>query len=877
MSKYTISYGVLPRGITSVTEHLLPISTITNLESSVITTGRDGNVIIHRTKSKLTVHSDWISDIACISQNQFITVSHDFTICYNWYNLGWNHKIIGYHNDYVKGISLLDLGDTSCKFITVGLDKRLKLWSLDLVEVEKDEDIEANLICEFDNTSNLDTGSIYCVSCAGQFAIFGDNDGSLVWYDPEGHQLVRRIENAHSANLKTIRPMDGNKTILSTSADGTMKLWNVSSGFCLMEKKFENAIWTIEGSNSTNFYVGDSAGRIFHIINGQSTCLFDGKENEQGGILAMVNVDNMLWFSLSGNSNLNKLNLETKELKTTEGGRALLRCSLLTNRRHVITENTRGAIEKWDIISCELLETFHQSEGTFDEIVRKVNPKEVLPHWCSVSIKTGLLFVKLNQRLVSTEVYGGAIKDYELLNYDKADELDLDERYNLGTIVINSLLNGLVEYELAKDKTFREEFVHSKRPTPPTTPIMLRRNNSIPTEMIGLEQKDNKPGKEKRRLSILTKFGGSGSSTPQNSAPGTPNGLFDASQGQTGIIEEKEDELEMLLPGPAAAPSASLRPVLLTKTSTDPALERSATPSSAFGLPKWSRSRMDSNGDDRQGLNNAVTTPIKFNFSSKSFSNNATSSSENEGQFLNQYIEEIQQSYLKQTPSSSSSFMKFGKKVPETLFVKDSTRPIVRIKSGFILTVNCWKEGSFGETIAFSTLLSQPTYSKDDIVMNAPVYESLERHMPFWLGKLLFKEDKVIRSYPKITFIIQPWKDEVFVEEEVNVTAETKKSGIYKQPSKPPESPLMLPKINDSNVRLTAPNMIKAKKIKHFIVERFESKTSEMKSKIDAHEWLDILCRGNVLDNDITLSAIRTLYWKSNTDVVLEYRRKPIE
>lgn len=164
---------------------------------------------------------------------------------------------------------------------------------------------------------------------------------------------------------------------------------------------------------------------------------------------------------------------------------------------------------------------------------------------------------------------------------------------------------------------------------------------------------------------------------------------------------------------------------------------------------------------------------------------------------------------------------------------------------------------------------------------NYHTYESLERHLPIWLGKILFKEDKVIKTYPKITFIIQPWKDEAHLSEETQqspeaerLVVEHKRSGFHKK-SKPPESPLMLPKINDSNVRLTAANMIKAKKIKTYIVDRFESKTPEMKNKEDPSEWLEILCKGTVLENDITLSAIRTLYWKSNTDIVLEYRRKP--
>lgn len=47
-----------------------------------------------------------------------------------------------------------------------------------------------------------------------------------------------------------------------------------------------------------------------------------------------------------------------------------------------------------------------------------------------------------------------------------------------------------------------------------------------------------------------------------------------------------------------------------------------------------------------------------------------------------------------------------------------------------------------------------------------------------------------------------------------------------------------------------------------------------MKAKMEPSLWLDLLCRGQVLDNDMTLNTVRTLYWKSQGDIVLEYRRK---
>lgn len=878
MSKYTLSYGFLPPSNNTDTTHLLPITSITRLDSTVITAGRDGNVIIEESHTKLAVHSDWISGIACLSATKFLTVSHDFTICYNWQTTAWNHRIVGYHDDYVKGIALIGFHDMKCKFATVGLDKKLKIWELDLFEVENEDDEEAKLIGEFDNATKQDAGSIYCVAATESTVIFGDNDGRLRWYDVETNSLIRSLDDAACVNLKTLKILDDNKTVMSTGADGSVKLWVIETGKCLKTRKLEHAIWSVEGKSSDNLYLGDSAGNILLLCHDKVSFIYENNQEEKsyrsGGILAMSIIDDEVWFSNSGNSNLNKLNLKTKELKVIQGGHALLRCSLLTNRRHVITENTLGSLQKWDIVSCELVENISKDEGTFDEVVRKRNPKEVLPHWCTVTIKRGILFVKINERFLNTEVYGSALTDYEIVNADKADDINFDERYNLGRIAINSLLHGFIEYELAKDRKFREEKTAIKKQTPPSTPNILRRHSSMVLEHTGSEHKDK--NKEKRRLSIFTKFTQSNNTTPQNSAPNTPNGMMDTHQG---IIKENESgAMPMMLPGPATAPNNSIKPIHipLSRTTTDHSMERSATPSSTFGFHnKVSRMKFDTGStEDIPSSSSIGNGEVKFKFTSRNFSSGNSAETKKSGLFLNEYIDEVYQSYLRQPPNSSSSFMKFGKRIADTLFIRDSTRPVVKIKSGCILTVNHWREGSTGETISFSTYLPPPTYTSIDLVDNFSTYESLEKHLPIWLGKILFKEDKVVKNYPKITFIIQPWVDTEFESsEDKEHGSQSKKSGFYRK-IKPHESPLMLPKINDANVRLTAAEMIKAKKVKQYIVDRFETRTPEMKNKEDPSDWLEILCKGTVLENDITLSAIRTLYWKSNTDIVLEYRRK---
>ena len=44
--------------------------------------------------------------------------------------------------------------------------------------------------------------------------------------------------------------------------------------------------------------------------------------------------------------------------------------------------------------------------------------------------------------------------------------------------------------------------------------------------------------------------------------------------------------------------------------------------------------------------------------------------------------------------------------------------------------------------------------------------------------------------------------------------------------------------------------------------------------EVPAHEYLELLCKGDVLDISLDLAAIKTFYWKSGKEIVLHYRRQ---
>ncbi|CAR25275.1 Duf1p [Lachancea thermotolerans CBS 6340] len=929
MNKCTVAYGLIPPQSGNAHEaHILPITKIVKPKKFTdyfLTCGRDGAVIKHTTKDgtcqrlRMQVNSDWVSDIAEIGDGRFIVVSHDFFVCL--LTLGadedtWSTKIIGYHDDYAKCVAVLGAtADGGIKFATCGLDMKLKVWLL------KDNGT-SNLLHSFDNAQPLDSGSLYALVSADFEGIpfdliAGDNNGNFILMSSDTGELVAFVQAAHDTNIKLLHLMDEGRKMLSTSSDGILKLWDVQrlatnnvESALIHTWKWASPVWCVEGASLGNFFVGDSRGAITHVSikdnswdNPSLESVVLPPEVSCGGILAMQLVDGgKLWYSHSGDSNLSSVSLDTRETETMEGGFALLRCSLLTNRRHVITQNTNDVVQRWDILSCKLLNTFDASEGSFDEIVVKSNPKEVLPHWCSVSIKTGKLFVTLSPKFLDTEIYGSALEQYKIVNNI---ELEAENRYNLGRIAVNSLLNDFITYVIAKDKAFRKDLV-SKKSSNAGSPALR------PTDTTQAESTKHSI-KEKRRLSLFTKFGSSEKQfgTP-NSIPGTP------------VLAEEDvlsSEDQFILPPPATAPlegdASKFAKVDASRTGL---LSKRSVSSGSLLTQKL---KMFSYNNNTQGSSNSDAeepdpkpkplrtaslphTPVeesegmKWSLvsnhqaesqpildSEKAVDDNTMPETpEKKPEHLSDFLAELRKEYVKDYELNASSFKLLGRKTPVSKIIRDNNSPVIEIATGVLLLVNCWKEGSCGDTVSFSTYLPAPQHTPEADMENEDriqIFQGLERNLPYWMAKALFKDEKTNRDYPKLTFILRPWQDpdSLAHPDGVSTAADQGQQSHHHHLSfhrnkHNEHGSRQLPSVPEAYTKLHAPSMIKVKKVLLYIVDRFETKTPEMKAKTPVQDWLEIICKGQVLDNELALSSVKTLYWKSQGDIVLEYRRKAI-
>ncbi|GAV52259.1 hypothetical protein ZYGR_0AG02500 [Zygosaccharomyces rouxii] len=1038
MSELTVSYGLLPpQGHSSQNLHILPISKILypyDRNDYFVTCGRDGSVIRHQCTPegvsiggvKVQAHSDWVTDIIQVDSNSYVTVSYDFSIVLlTWRPAldNWETKIIGDHKDYIKCIVEIPTNEEDrIMFATGGLDKKVKVWKME------SKVNGAECIRVFDNIQANDTGSIYTMDSVGADKnlpfdlIIGDGNGDLIFYSSKQDKEFSRVKNVHSTNMKVVKMFDNCTRLISTCSDGLICIWDLTEVTSVLKIiasfKWDCSIWCIEGKNLKELYVGDSKGRITksdfsNIQNVGLEVVYEPQpsvealtmdirsqsssqpKRKHAGILCINWLpNNYLLFSKSVDSNLNRLELTTNNLTVAEGGIALTKSSLLTNRRHVITENTKGEVQRWDIVVCELLDTFDPSEGDFDQLVSKYTSREVLSHWCSVSVKVGLLFVKLNRRLLNTEVYGSSLKEYHVVNGVKPNP---DERYNLGKIVANSLFNEFVMYEMHKDKIFRLDMV-SKRKNSSFFHNEAHSNTDSPL--------DSKRGISRRKSAFHRLNSSAGPLATERCSPSTsaPNSPF--LQGESSIPVDDKPFL-----GPPAlsdrgsttrAPSnassnegnsdsgnnsphlktseartmssGSLlgRKLRLFKTTSARALTGSSgsndsTSNSTSAVSDAEESAVDDDTKDTSATsgNTTNTTTMSTHTPAETVVWNSGYSTDNvpltqsgdttkpngsgaesveteqrkgsREESMSDLIEQFHDNYRTQSNNSTSTLKMLSRKPPQTKIIRDACSPVVRVTNGVLIVVHSWQKGSCGGRVLFSTYL--PPARNADYVKTLEkvdgeesediedtlgeslqnerineekeklsneewadrefgngrnrrqIYEQLEDILPFWFSKTLLCDSKVVKQQPKLNFVITPWRGN---NDQTNVSHGSYQ-GSSQQPQQQPSSlqhykmkfgrsglrssdtllkTTDLPKVSENNLKLLAPGMIKVKKIKVYIVERFETKTPEMKNKIEPSEWLELLCKGQVLENDMTLSTVRTLYWKSQGDIVFEYRRK---
>ncbi|KAF9930100.1 hypothetical protein FBU30_000850 [Linnemannia zychae] len=159
-----------------------------------------------------------------------------------------------------------------------------------------------------------------------------------------------------------------------------------------------------------------------------------------------------------------------------QGEHGLIKHTVLNNRRMVVTEDKCGEIALWDLIKCVQLETFTGKK--LEEVVNELNTIESVPSWCTIDTRIGALTVHLDEgRCFDAEVYVDEIE--ETPDPDRPE----DQRIVIGKWVLNNLFERYVPvhidaYEKEIYRQQHQEELAAQLPVP-TTVVTNEKNEVV--------------------------------------------------------------------------------------------------------------------------------------------------------------------------------------------------------------------------------------------------------------------------------------------------------------------------------------------------------------------------------------------------------------
>lgn len=552
------------------------------------------------------------------------------------------------------------------------------------------------------------------------------------------------------------------------------------------------------------------------------------------------------------------INEEPQE--TMNGQSGLIKHFLLNDRRRVLTLDTAGNVTMWDLVRCISLNSYGKRD--LEDVAAEVNTVEAVANWCQVDTKAGQLTCVLEENYCfDAEVYADDI------NFETDVEYREDHRINIGRWVLRCLFDRLITEELRKDEEYRrvlsEELTERKAkriepprqlsissivipketpeppiPDDPTTPRVA--NPQTPGLGIGLATPGLLPQQSPTQqpsaegLPAVTDTDGSSSTHTALQGPPTPTlDYFSAAHASA---------TPTIPPTPGGGGAESIP--------TSPTMESGHSDGAGSGfLGKFRLGSKKSKGD----------SSTKHNISSGAAEEGTKTGSEIDPtatltapepvfeENLAGVIKRVRASYAEEKTPPVATKLTPGLPLDA---------PLLQLPPNTAIIIQEDKPDSGGVAdLYWGTALSVglPT----DVNL-------LEEHAPAWLGDVLLLNKLPGKEPPKITFILQPWNN-------------------------------LLPPVGITDgalSRLHANRMLRAKKIVSYVGDRLppdalpegatkgiapgtgEGEAGTVMWVGKPEDWLELICQGQVIQPQQTLTTLRSHVWKSGGDVSLFYRRK---
>ena len=413
--------------------------------------GRDGSVRLWRGGKSLTdkcrpsdvhvlsleEHTDWVNDI--VSPTGFpvlVSCASDATLKVWDLARGVCTATLVEHRDYVKGLAVVD--DTLVA--SASLDGRVLLWDLERLQAVTE--------------SRLDQSSIYCLAstvprngvrsaeCGARAPVLaaGLSDGTVGLFDSRTAAQEGTLRG-HSDIVRCVLLSSNGYLCLSGGSDATVRLWDVRQQRCLLtyRRLHEESVWALEAPESLAWFVSGSRdgsvvrtetrdpNRTCTVLPPVATAAVMNDKAVNGerearlhdvlahSVLRLALAPRSaspphLWVS-TAESMLRRIDMTSppphkfRVSGHIDGLPSVTEYKVLHNRRHVLTADSNGRVQLWDVCRATCLKQFDAGQ-TLEQVAAQHDSMVYVPSWFTVDTRLGSLGVRLSKSSVSNaEVY----------------------------------------------------------------------------------------------------------------------------------------------------------------------------------------------------------------------------------------------------------------------------------------------------------------------------------------------------------------------------------------------------------------------------------------------------------------------------------------
>lgn len=211
-------------------------------------------------RAQVQPHTHWINDITLAQNNTaLVSASSDLTVkVWRPYSEEDNTRTIaiGEHADYVKCVETPPADMNANWLASAGLDRKICLWDLNGAGKTLEVDVRGEEIPE--------KGSVYALAVGRGLMACGGPEKIVRLHDPRTGDKVSKLVG-HLDIIRSILIDDSGDTILSASADKTIKMWSVKGGRCMYTfTMHDESIWSLfsEDPSLGVFYSADRSGLV---------------------------------------------------------------------------------------------------------------------------------------------------------------------------------------------------------------------------------------------------------------------------------------------------------------------------------------------------------------------------------------------------------------------------------------------------------------------------------------------------------------------------------------------------------------------------------------------------------------------------------------